>query len=52
MLKKISCIQARPGMYVHKIEGSWLNSPFWQSSFLIDSVDVIATLRANRISTI
>jgi len=52
MLKKISFAQARQGMYVHKIEGSWLNSPFWQSSFLIDSADVLATLRANRIATI
>lgn len=52
MLKKISYAQIRLGMFVHKIEGSWLKSPFWQSSFLIDNSQVIATLGANRISTI
>lgn len=52
MLKKIPLAQARLGMYVHKIEGSWLNSPFWQSSFPIDTADVTATMRNNRIATI
>ncbi|WUR14632.1 HD-GYP domain-containing protein [[Empedobacter] haloabium] len=52
MLKKITLAQARTGMYVHKIEGSWLNSPFWQSSFEIDSADVLATMRTTGIKAL
>lgn len=52
MLKKITVSQARLGMYVHKIEGSWLNSPFWQSSFAVDTAEVLATMRANGIETL
>ena len=52
MIKKITLSQVRVGMYVHKIDGSWLNSPFWQSAFLIDSGEVLATMRANGIATV
>lgn len=52
MLKKIPLAQARPGMYLHKIEGSWLSSPFWKSSFSIDGADILATLQKHRITAI
>jgi putative nucleotidyltransferase with HDIG domain len=37
MLKKIKFAQIRQGMYVHELCASWMSSPFWQKSFLIDS---------------
>ncbi len=37
-------------MYVHKIGGSWLDSPFWQNSFAIDSADILAKIRSAGVS--
>ncbi|MBC3805926.1 HD-GYP domain-containing protein [Undibacterium seohonense] len=37
MLKKIKFAQIRQGMHVHELCASWMSSPFWQKSFLIDS---------------
>ncbi|HEX8605269.1 MAG TPA: HD-GYP domain-containing protein [Pseudoduganella sp.] len=47
MLKKISLSQIRKGMYIHKLDVSWLDSPFWQNSFLVDTADALATLHAS-----
>ena len=35
MLKKISTDQLRCGMHVHEVCGSWVDHPFWKSSFLL-----------------
>jgi HD-GYP domain-containing protein (c-di-GMP phosphodiesterase class II) len=35
MLKKISINDARIGMFVREICGSWLDSPFWKKSFTL-----------------
>jgi putative nucleotidyltransferase with HDIG domain len=35
MLRKIPIQQVRVGMFVHEVCGSWLDHPFWRSSFLI-----------------
>ena len=41
MLRKISVDQVRPGMYVHELCGSWLDNPFWSSTFTLrDRADV------------
>lgn len=37
MLKRIHVRQLRLGMYVHELCGSWLEHPFWRSSFLLDN---------------
>jgi HD-GYP domain-containing protein (c-di-GMP phosphodiesterase class II) len=47
MLKKISLSQIRKGMYIHKLSVSWLDSPFWQNSFLVETADALAKLRAS-----
>lgn len=39
MLKKISTTQLRPGMHVHELCGSWMDTPFWQKSFTLSSDD-------------
>lgn len=41
MLKKIKSSQLRPGMYLHELCSSWIASPFWQKSFLIDDDDQV-----------
>ncbi len=35
MLRKIPIQQVRVGMFVHEVCGSWLDHPFWRSSFKI-----------------
>ncbi|MEO6148380.1 MAG: HD-GYP domain-containing protein [Sulfuriferula sp.] len=35
MLKKIKIRDARLGMYIHEICGSWMDHPFWKKSFLL-----------------
>jgi len=35
MLRKIPVQQLRIGMYVHEVCGSWLDHPFWRSSFKV-----------------
>lgn len=52
MLKKINLAQARMGMFVHKIDGSWLDSPFWHSSFAIDTAEILATMRSHGLKTL
>ncbi len=38
MLKKVSVNQLTVGMYLHALEGSWLDHPFWRNGFLIEDV--------------
>lgn len=41
MLKCIAVSQITQGMYIHKLDGPWLEHDFWKSSFLLSqSVDV------------
>lgn len=46
MLRTIRSDQLVPGMYVHRLSGSWLDHPFWRSAFLADAQDV-ARIRAS-----
>ena len=45
MLKKISVRDARLGMYVHEICGSWMDHPFWKKSFKLSEQGDLNTLR-------
>lgn len=40
MLRTIRPDQLRPGMYVQRLSGSWLDHPFWRSSFVAEADDV------------
>jgi HD-GYP domain-containing protein (c-di-GMP phosphodiesterase class II) len=35
MLKKIPTRELRLGMHLHRLEGSWINHPFWRERFLL-----------------
>lgn len=48
MLKSIDSAQLRPGMYVHRLLGSWMDHPFWRSAFLADEDDV-ARIHGSRV---
>jgi putative nucleotidyltransferase with HDIG domain len=37
MLQTVDVADLRPGMYVHKLLGPWMQHPFWRTSFLLDA---------------
>lgn len=45
MLKKIRVEDARLGMYLHEICGSWMEHPFWKKSFKLTDPKDMQTLR-------
>ena len=45
MLKKISVTEATRGMYIHKLEGSWMSHSFWRTKFLIEDEATLEQLR-------
>ena len=45
MLKKIAVTQLGLGMYLHKLDGSWLRHSFWRTRFVIDKPEDLAQLR-------
>jgi putative nucleotidyltransferase with HDIG domain len=45
MLKKISVTEAAKGMYIHKLEGSWMTHTFWRTRFLIEDDTTLEQLR-------
>ena len=48
-LKRIPVNQARVGMFLHKIEGSWITNPFWRNEFLLASPEQVGKLRASAV---
>lgn len=49
MLKLIKLKDLRSGMFVKEVVGSWLDHPFWRSSFQVTGPDTIARLRESGI---
>ena len=49
MLLTIRSDQLRPGMYVQRLSGSWLDHPFWRSSFLAD-VETVSWIRSSGVA--
>jgi HD-GYP domain-containing protein (c-di-GMP phosphodiesterase class II) len=49
MLKRIPVSQARVGMHLHKLDGAWLNHPFWRSQFTLSDPADLASLRESSV---
>lgn len=45
-IKKIKVTDLQLGMYLIGMEGSWMNSPFWRSRFLLDSEKDLSAARS------
>lgn len=45
MRKKIKIRDVRLGMFIDNLGGSWLNHPFWKSSFLLDNKNDLKALQ-------
>jgi HD-GYP domain-containing protein (c-di-GMP phosphodiesterase class II) len=52
MLKRINPSQAELGMFIHKLEGSWLKHPFWKSRFLLADAATLENLRQAEIDAV
>ncbi len=52
MLKKIAVDQLRIGMHVHKLEGRWMDRPFWKTRFLLDSTADLQRLRSSGVAEV
>jgi len=52
MKRTIAAAQLRPGMYLHKLCGAWLEHPFWRTSFLIEDQDTIDQILASGIEEV
>jgi putative nucleotidyltransferase with HDIG domain len=51
-MKKIAISDLQLGMYIHEICGSWMDHPFWKTSFLLDSAEDLALLRKSNIRAV
>lgn len=52
MLKKIPVKELQLGMYIEKIVGSWLQSPFWQKQLLLERLEDLQRLQASAIKEV
>ncbi len=52
MLQKISVQQLRIGMYVDRLEGSWLDHPFWRGSFLVRHEEELQAIRESAVAAL
>ena len=50
MLKKIPISQLRVGMHLHRLDGAWLDHPFWKTQFLLDDPADLQRLRDSKVS--
>jgi putative nucleotidyltransferase with HDIG domain len=49
MLKKISVDHLQLGMHLHELCGSWMEHPFWRTSFLIQNPEDLRQIKATGI---
>jgi len=52
MLIRIHVKEAKLGMYIHEVCGSWLEHPFWKSHFLLDSESDLKRLKGSGVTEI
>lgn len=52
MLKRISASQVILGMYLHKIEGAWIEHSFWRNHFLLERPEDLQRLQASQVQDV
>ena len=52
MLKKIGVKELQLNMYIHALSGSWMESPFWRRSFMLEDQAAFDKIRDSNISEI
>lgn len=51
-MKKVSVGQVRLGMFIHRLEGDWLDHPFWKSRFVLKTERDLQKLRESVIKEV
>ncbi|GGE23278.1 cyclic di-GMP phosphodiesterase [Aureimonas endophytica] len=51
-LRQIATHQVRLGMFIERLEGNWLDHPFWRKRFLIEAPADLARLRASAVAAV
>lgn len=51
-MKKIPVERVRQGMFLHRLEGSWLRTPFWRRAFVLEDVADLRLLRQSGIAEV
>ena len=52
MLKIVPTKQARIGMFIHELQGPWLEHPFWKSAFKLNDPSDLEKLQASAVSAV
>ena len=52
MLKCIEVQRLRPGMYIHELCGSWMEHPFWRTSFPLKNANQLQQLRSSSVTRV
>jgi HD-GYP domain-containing protein (c-di-GMP phosphodiesterase class II) len=52
MLKRIAVKEVELGMFIHKLDGSWFDHPFWKSRFLLEDPENLHDHRASGIAAV
>jgi HD-GYP domain-containing protein (c-di-GMP phosphodiesterase class II) len=52
MLKRVPTDQIQLGMFIHKLEGSWFQHPFWKSKFLLTDEGMLETLTSSDVPSV
>ena len=52
MLKCIEVQRLRPGMYIHELCGSWMDHPFWRTSFPLKNANQLQQLRNSSVTAV
>jgi HD-GYP domain-containing protein (c-di-GMP phosphodiesterase class II) len=49
MLKQVELSELEVGMFVHKMDGSWFDHPFWKTNFLIEDHKRLQILKSSKL---
>lgn len=52
MLKKIDVKYLREGMYVQELCSSWIDTPFWKKSFMLDDLTILEKIKKTQIQEV
>ncbi len=52
MLKTIPTHKVKLGMYIHELQGAWVDHPFWKRKFILDSQKDLQSLHASVIKAV
>ena len=52
MLKIVPTKQVRLGMFIHELQGPWLEHPFWKSAFILHDPSDLKKLQASAVSAV